>query len=147
MKLKNLLNRMRPSDYIKVGTEFGSNFILAGTVEAVSAESEKITPKLRKQCDKKSVQFRKTLNEAIEKYSGSESEAEKGYLQAAYTRYERLEATIRNFQPIGDRTIIDSFYAHPIIDDVDHVFVVMVESVEDRTFTKITAEGKGVKMD
>ena len=38
MKLNKILSRMKPTDYVKIGTEYGSSFILAGTVEAVSAE-------------------------------------------------------------------------------------------------------------
>ena len=38
MILREILSRMQPNDFVKIGTEFGSNFIFAGTVEAVSAE-------------------------------------------------------------------------------------------------------------
>lgn len=146
MKLNQILSRMRQNDYIKVGTEFGSNFIVAGTVEAVSADIKQITPKLQKQCDHKMIQYKKAVREAVAKYGSSESEIEKGYLQAAQTRYARLEDTVRNFQPLDERKVIDSFYADRIMDGVYPVLVVMVEGVEDGRYTMVDASGKGVKM-
>ena len=149
MKLKTMMNRMKPTDYIKIGTEYGSGFILAGTVEAVSAEmndSESRAKFYRQACGRLK-QYEKVYVKAKRKYEMSDKTAQDlGDLRGIATTYDRIKTCVDDYTELADREVLDGFKAHPIVDDVADVTVLNIEGIENGTLAKIDKDGRGVVM-
>lgn len=149
MKLKKMLSRMRPTDYVKIGTEYGSGFILAGTVDAVSAEMKKpeLRDKLYRQVYGRYKKYEKIYANARKKYEQSDKTAQDmGDLRSIATTYDRIKTCVDDYTELADREVLDGFKAHPIIDDVPDVTVLNIEGIENGTLAKIDKDGKGVVM-
>ena len=149
MKLKRILSRMMPTDYVKIGTEYGSGFILAGTVDAVSAEMKKpeLRDKLYRQVYGRYKKYEKIYANARKKYEESDKTAQDlGDLQSIATTYDRIKTCVDDYTALGDREVLEKFKAHPIIDDVPDVMVLNIEGIENGTLSKINEDGKGVVM-
>ena len=149
MKLKTMMNKMKPSDYVKIGTEYGSSFILAGTVEAVSAEMNDpdTRAKLYRQVCGRCKKYEKIYANARKKYEESDKTAQDlGDLRSIATTYDRIKTCVDDYTALGDHEVLDGFKAHPIIDDVPDVTVLNIEGIENGTLAKIDKDGKGVVM-
>lgn len=149
MKLEKILSRMKPTEYVKIGTKYGSNFILAGTVETVSAEMNDpdTRAKLYRQVQGRLRKYEKIYANAREKYEQSEKTAQDlGDLRHIKTMYDQIKACVDDYTVLGDREVFEKFKAHPIIDDVPDVMVLNIEGIENGTLSKINADGKGVVM-
>ena len=149
MKLNKILSRMKPTDYVKIGTEYGSSFILAGTVEAVSAEMNDpdVCAKLYRQVQGRLIKYEKIYANACKKYEQSDKTAQDlGDLRGVKTIYDRIKSCVNDYTALGDREVLEKFRAHKIIDDVPDVMVLNIEGIENGTLSKINTDGKGVVM-
>lgn len=149
MKLKIILSRMKPTDYVKIGTEYGSGFILAGTVDAVSAEMKKpeLRDKLYRQVYGRYKKYEKIYANARKKYEQSDKTAQDlGDFRGIRTTYDRMKTSVDDYTALGDREVLEGFKAHRIIDDVSDVTVLNIEGIENGTLSKIDKDGKGAVM-
>lgn len=149
MKLKKILSKMKPSDYVKIGTEYGSGFILAGTVDTVSAEMNDpdTRAKFYRQVQRRLRKYEKIYANACKKYEQSDKTLQDlGDLRGIKTTYDRIKACVDDYTALEDREVLEKFKAHPIIDDVPDVMVLNIEGIENGTLSKIDEDGKGVVM-
>lgn len=148
MILSTILERMKPTDYIKIGTESGTNFIYAGDIETLLTETEAMTGRLRRNTKYKYEKAKINYAESYARWQNANQKNGRSISDwsAAQTNLARAKEAYENFKPLSEREVLDAFYAHPIIDDVEHVLVVYVTGTEDGRLQKIDKDGKGVVM-
>ena len=148
MKLKTVLQTMEPSDYIKIGTQTGSNFFYAGTVREISEQMDSMTGRMRRKTKFHYARSKESLDGARERWEKCDQSNPKnqGAWQAMNTRYKESENALRNFVPLAEREVLEHFAAEPIIDDVPDVMVAIITGSEYGTLTKIDKNGNGVVM-
>lgn len=148
MTLSKILERMQPTDYIKIGTEGGTNFIYAGDVGSLAAETETMTGKLRRNTKYKYEKAKLNYAASYSRWRNANQKDGRSIAEwnSAQTNLARAREAYENFKPLPEREVLDAFYAHPIIDDVEHVLVVNVTRTEDGRLQKIDKDGKGVVM-
>ena len=148
MKLKTMLNEMEPTAYIKIGTQAGTNFFYAGTVEGIKSQMDSMTGRMRRKTRynfEKAKLFLADADERWEKRNQNDPRIQ-GYHKAAHTKYKMAKEAWEQFKPPADREVLDYFIAEPIIDDVDGVTVAIIAGSEYGSLTKIDENGNGVVM-
>lgn len=148
MKLKTVLSKLEPTDYVKIGTEAGTNFFYAGTVEGITSQIDDMTGRMRRKTKYHYEKAKIMLNDADKRWTERDQSNSRiqGLHQAAYTRFRMAKEAWDNFKPPADREVLDKFYANPIIDDVENVLVINITGSEYGTMTKIDKYGNGVVM-